>query len=187
MFRLLRSKVRARRSRRSKLVPALSANAPGTMRGQLDRLTKQITDEDLQTVSAIMSLQRSLFIIPCRFLRRTWTCFTHYILVTAQSRLNSGRCTLPLINYHGLLALMMYTTCRRDWDLVAPPPTSFVTPYDRLPEMVDNKVLDKLAVLKFCGGLGSSMGRLFIVRYGPMSAMALCLFDVQTSPAPSAR
>ncbi|KAI0790628.1 UTP-glucose-1-phosphate uridylyltransferase [Abortiporus biennis] len=45
-----------------------------------------------------------------------------------------------------------------DWDHIKSPNPDQIIPYDELPRIVEPKVLDKLAVLKVNGGLGTSMG-----------------------------
>ncbi|ORY54862.1 UTP-glucose-1-phosphate uridylyltransferase 2 [Leucosporidium creatinivorum] len=45
-----------------------------------------------------------------------------------------------------------------DWDKIQPPAPEQVVPYANLPEASDPKLLDKLAVLKLNGGLGTTMG-----------------------------
>ena len=45
-----------------------------------------------------------------------------------------------------------------NWDLIKSPAADQIVPYDKLPTQYDAKNLDKLAVLKVNGGLGTSMG-----------------------------
>ncbi|KAJ7647169.1 UTP-glucose-1-phosphate uridylyltransferase [Roridomyces roridus] len=45
-----------------------------------------------------------------------------------------------------------------DWDLIKSPAEEQIVPYAKLPETTDPKTLNKLAVLKVNGGLGTSMG-----------------------------
>ncbi|CAL1707727.1 unnamed protein product [Somion occarium] len=45
-----------------------------------------------------------------------------------------------------------------DWDRIKSPSADKVVPYDQLPDITDPKSLNKLAVLKVNGGLGTSMG-----------------------------
>ncbi|KAI9627398.1 hypothetical protein H4Q26_017395 [Puccinia striiformis f. sp. tritici PST-130] len=52
------------------------------------------------------------------------------------------------------------------WDRIAPPAQDQVVSYDTLPETSDHSILDKLAVLKLNGGLGTTMGCV-----GPKSAI----------------
>ncbi|EDP44062.1 hypothetical protein MGL_1459 [Malassezia globosa CBS 7966] len=47
---------------------------------------------------------------------------------------------------------------RLDWDKIQPPAPEQVTSYASLPQATDPSVLDKLAVLKLNGGLGTTMG-----------------------------
>ena len=49
----------------------------------------------------------------------------------------------------------------RVWDKIKSPAPEQIVPYDRLPKVNDPKVLDKLAVLKVNGGLGTSMGMFY--------------------------
>ena len=44
------------------------------------------------------------------------------------------------------------------WDRIKSPAADQIVPYDDLPTSTDPKTLDKLAVLKVNGGLGTSMG-----------------------------
>jgi len=45
-----------------------------------------------------------------------------------------------------------------DWDKIETPDSDQIIPYDQLPMSADSNALSKLAVLKFNGGLGTSMG-----------------------------
>ena len=45
-----------------------------------------------------------------------------------------------------------------DWDRIKSPAADQIIPYDKLPKKTDPKSLNKLAVLKVNGGLGTSMG-----------------------------
>lgn len=45
-----------------------------------------------------------------------------------------------------------------DWDRIKAPAADQIVPYDSLPEANDKTNLNKLAVLKVNGGLGTSMG-----------------------------
>ncbi|GAA6024228.1 hypothetical protein JCM8202_001438 [Rhodotorula sphaerocarpa] len=45
-----------------------------------------------------------------------------------------------------------------DWDKIQPPSPEQIVPYADLPEVSDPSLLDKLAVLKLNGGLGTTMG-----------------------------
>jgi hypothetical protein len=45
-----------------------------------------------------------------------------------------------------------------DWDKIQPPAKEQVVPYADLPESTNPQLLDKLAVLKLNGGLGTTMG-----------------------------
>lgn len=44
------------------------------------------------------------------------------------------------------------------WDKVKAPAPQQITPYDKLPQATDTSLLNKLAVLKLNGGLGTTMG-----------------------------
>lgn len=44
------------------------------------------------------------------------------------------------------------------WDSIAPPAPEQVVPFSKLPKCDDPTILDKLAVLKLNGGLGTTMG-----------------------------
>jgi UTP--glucose-1-phosphate uridylyltransferase len=45
-----------------------------------------------------------------------------------------------------------------EWDKIRPPADDQVIPYAQLPPSKDPRILDKLAVLKLNGGLGTTMG-----------------------------
>ena len=45
-----------------------------------------------------------------------------------------------------------------NWDLIKSPAADQIVPYDKLPTQFNHQHLDKLAVLKVNGGLGTSMG-----------------------------
>lgn len=50
-------------------------------------------------------------------------------------------------------------TCRRrSWDRIKAPAADQIIKYDKLPSVLDSRNLNKLAVLKVNGGLGTSMG-----------------------------
>lgn len=52
----------------------------------------------------------------------------------------------------------MHRLARSDWEKIQPPTPEQVVPYAELPEKTDPSLLDKLAVLKLNGGLGTTMG-----------------------------
>ena len=63
-----------------------------------------------------------------------------------------------------------------DWDRIKSPAADQIVPYDDLPSTTDPKTLNKLAVLKVNGGLGTSMGasalyqyRLFIANFARLA------------------
>jgi len=45
-----------------------------------------------------------------------------------------------------------------DWDRIKSPAAEQIVPYDQLPKVTSSDALNKLAVLKVNGGLGTSMG-----------------------------
>lgn len=49
----------------------------------------------------------------------------------------------------------------RDWEKIETPESDQIIPYEQLPMSADPNTLSKLAVLKFNGGLGTSMGTYF--------------------------
>jgi UTP--glucose-1-phosphate uridylyltransferase len=53
---------------------------------------------------------------------------------------------------------MVFLTLSSDWDRIKSPADDKVVPYAKLPKTCDTKNLNKLAVLKVNGGLGTSMG-----------------------------
>ena len=55
--------------------------------------------------------------------------------------------------------LISNALCRfREWDKISSPGKDQIVPYASLPATQDFSLLDKLAVLKVNGGLGTSMG-----------------------------
>ena len=48
-----------------------------------------------------------------------------------------------------------------DWDKIKSPAPEQIVPYDKLEQVSDVSILNKLAVLKVNGGLGTSMGVCF--------------------------
>ena len=54
--------------------------------------------------------------------------------------------------------LIDLTILYSDWDRIKSPAADQIVPYDKLPEANDPRIMDKLAVLKVNGGLGTSMG-----------------------------
>ena len=57
-------------------------------------------------------------------------------------------------------------TCASDWDRIKSPAADQIVPYDKLPKAPSPEALNKLAVLKVNGGLGTSMG---MSRHIPLS------------------
>lgn len=53
---------------------------------------------------------------------------------------------------------LILAECTSVWDRIKSPGADQVVPYASLPDADDSKHLDKLAVLKVNGGLGTSMG-----------------------------
>lgn len=49
-------------------------------------------------------------------------------------------------------------TCASDWDRIKSPAADQIVSYDKLPKATSPEALNKLAVLKVNGGLGTSMG-----------------------------
>jgi UTP--glucose-1-phosphate uridylyltransferase len=52
-----------------------------------------------------------------------------------------------------------------DWDRIKSPAADQIVPYDALPKPKDINNLNKLAVLKVNGGLGTSMGMCIFMSY----------------------
>ena len=52
-----------------------------------------------------------------------------------------------------------------DWEKIQTPDADQIISYDQLPKTVDPSALTKLAILKFNGGLGTSMGMYIITPY----------------------
>lgn len=52
-----------------------------------------------------------------------------------------------------------------DWDKIQTPNTDQIISYDQLPKAADPRALSKLAILKFNGGLGTSMGTYYHLPY----------------------
>lgn len=57
-----------------------------------------------------------------------------------------------------LISLFLCVSLSSDWDKVKSPAKEQVTPYAQLPQAADHSILNKLAVLKLNGGLGTTMG-----------------------------
>lgn len=52
-----------------------------------------------------------------------------------------------------------------DWEKIQTPDADQIISYDQLPKTTDPGALSKLAILKFNGGLGTSMGTYIISPY----------------------
>lgn len=91
---------------------------------------------------------------------------------------------------------MSHTTCicvsaanvrlSSDWAKIQPPAPEQVVPYSDLPECKNPSLLDKLAVLKLNGGLGTTMGcvgpkSVIEVREG-MTFLDLSVRQIEVSP-----
>lgn len=60
----------------------------------------------------------------------------------------------------------IYLLLFRDWEKIQTPSSEQIVPYSTIPEVTDTADLEKLAVLKLNGGLGTTMGCV-----GPKSAI----------------
>ena len=61
------------------------------------------------------------------------------------------------------------------WDRIKSPAADQIVPYDDLPTSTDPKTLDKLAVLKVNGGLGTSMGTSLWFYYRHLVFTPFCI------------
>jgi UTP--glucose-1-phosphate uridylyltransferase len=64
-------------------------------------------------------------------------------------------------NYRCLYFIFIHVA-HSDWDRIKSPAEEQIVPYSKLPKPSDSKNLNKLAVLKVNGGLGTSMGTCII-------------------------
>jgi UDP-N-acetylglucosamine pyrophosphorylase len=83
--------------------------------------------------------------------------FTRYLSERAKSvdlYVIIFRCQVDLFNESRLIS---------DWDRIKSPADDQIVPYDALPQPHDHSNLNKLAVLKVNGGLGTSMGMSYLV------------------------
>lgn len=62
--------------------------------------------------------------------------------------------------------MYIYLLLFRDWEKIQTPSSEQIVPYSSIPEVTDTADLEKLAVLKLNGGLGTTMGCV-----GPKSAI----------------
>ena len=85
--------------------------------------------------------------------------FTRYLAERAQ---NQDLWASTLIRFHRITQTMTWTS---DWDRIKSPAEDQIVPYSQLPKPKDTKNLDKLAVLKVNGGLGTSMGQWRFLEY----------------------
>jgi UTP--glucose-1-phosphate uridylyltransferase len=76
--------------------------------------------------------------------------FTRYLAERAKSQ--------DLYVIHLVISLCTINRLSRDWDRIKSPAEDQIVPYATLPKPQDTKNLNKLAVLKVNGGLGTSMG-----------------------------
>lgn len=76
-------------------------------------------------------------------------------LFSAHTHLRYGS---GVISWGWLMGFCVRLMGDRDWDRIKSPAPDQIIPYDQLPQKVDPNALNKLAVLKVNGGLGTSMG-----------------------------
>jgi UTP--glucose-1-phosphate uridylyltransferase len=53
---------------------------------------------------------------------------------------------------------ILIEACPSEWDRIKSPAADQIVPYENLPKVTSPEALNKLAVLKVNGGLGTSMG-----------------------------
>jgi len=68
---------------------------------------------------------------------------------------NRRICALYSLFYTRFYSVLLYS----DWDRIKSPAEDQIVPYAELSQPKDSSILDKLAVLKVNGGLGTSMGK----------------------------
>lgn len=106
-------------------------------------------------------LSRATF--PCIIsLRRSMRRCRHspsFTLATSPIRTAAETCTYPLLS----LVDAGIHTITSDWEKILTPDADQIVSYDQLPKTADPGPLSKLAILKFNGGLGTSMGTYNIV------------------------
>lgn len=64
-----------------------------------------------------------------------------------------------------------------NWEKVQTPDADQIVSYDQLPNTADPRALSKLAILKFNGGLGTSMGTYIVY----LSSTRICKTEVNNS------
>lgn len=62
----------------------------------------------------------------------------------------------------------VFMSVSSDWEKIQTPDADQIISYDQLPKIADPGVLSKLAILKFNGGLGTSMGTYIVPSYSCM-------------------
>lgn len=110
------------------------------MRNELNALVDGVEDPAAHRVCFLERLANT------RPLRQRWLRFTTSLTVSFPKRRKARSCTLA------------FSTNASDWEKIQPPAPSQVTPYASLSQATDPSVLNKLAVLKLNGGLGTTMG-----------------------------
>jgi probable UTP--glucose-1-phosphate uridylyltransferase len=84
-------------------------------------------------------------------LKQKWLLFTTFSIASSLRKRRARDCTFNDAYAYTHVSLS-------DWDKIQPPAPEQVTSYASLPQATDPSVLDKLAVLKLNGGLGTTMG-----------------------------
>ena len=146
---------------------ATTGVATKTMRNELNKLVQTVSDRDTKRVcpSALPIHSRSLLIdIPLWSRCSTRRCNPSSTSLRAISprRPNAKNCMQSLFVQDGCDYI---DTCASDWDRIKSPAADQIVPYDQLPKSTTPDALNKLAVLKVNGGLGTSMGMLHCILW----------------------
>lgn len=149
---------RRRRKRKQHFKSATTGVATKNMRNELNRLVNTVADPQTRKVRDCLSVQ-----ITSRFLTRHGRrsiprCSPSSISspVTLPRRHPARNCACSASSLVCLRAHLILIASV--WDRIKSPAAEQIVPYDDLPTSTDPKTLDKLAVLKVNGGLGTSMG-----------------------------
>jgi UTP--glucose-1-phosphate uridylyltransferase len=137
---------------------ATTGVATKTMRNELNRLVQTVSDPDTKRVRP----PASTFVRFSTIAYNDQRCSTRRcspsstsLRVISLRRPNAKSCTQSLPTQGGC---GYADTCASDWDHIKSPAADQIVPYDQLPKVTSPDALNKLAVLKVNGGLGTSMG-----------------------------
>jgi UTP--glucose-1-phosphate uridylyltransferase len=124
------------------------------MRNELSQLVNSVQDPQTRKASRIPPvLILPIIDLDPRHSIQKCSPFSIFSPVILQSVPRLKNCQFKLVNFTLVLTLF-----HRNWDRIKSPGDDQIVPYSSLPKPKDTSALNKLAVLKVNGGLGTSMG-----------------------------